>query len=218
MKLYHNIFNRPIYFKRGQITVLVIENTEFLRRFIAQFLKVDDSEIILSIDDNRIDTAKYSYLIVDYFNLAIDDRVLRSGLQKAVSARISDDYYEQYLMVQSRILQLFSEISSQFELNFNYCEQLEIKELVKLVNVKIEESYSRLLDKLMDYLRALVWLTDYKLIVLVGLKQYLTERELIDFYDYCNHNSIAILLIESRHYAKLKGEKVYIIDCDLCII
>ncbi len=218
MKLYHNIFSQPISFKRGETTVMVIENTQFLRNFIAQFLKADDSEIILSIDDEPITTAKYSYLIADYFNLKIDDRVLRTGLQKALVARICDDYYEQYLMVQSSILKLFSEVSEQFELDFNYHEQVEIKELVKLVNVKIEENYNNLLNKLMDYLRALAWLTDYKLIVLVGLKQYLTETELISFYDYCHKNSITILLIESRNYARLKGEKIYTIDQDLCII
>ena len=55
--------------------------------------------------------------------------------------------------------------------------------------------------------------------VFIGLKDYFTEDEILEFYEYIIYNDFNIVLVEPNNSKNVHAkEKVYVIDEDLCEI
>ena len=87
------------------------------------------------------------------------------------------------------------------------------------MDIRIENFYSNLLEKLTDYIAAEAELLGTKCFIFVNLKQFLSYEELAELYKFAYYAKVYLLLLEgsfteSRH----ESEKHYIIDNDLCEI
>lgn len=218
MKIVHDLFNPSIDISEQYVTVLYVENQKCLSHLVHAHIDNDSSSLLYSNHNQVLSIGKQVILVIDIFNLILNERNIKASFYKAVGNSIQQDYYESFLRLQSSILEFFSQVSYEFDLDINQSDAIDIKDLIKLVNLELVVNNNSLLDKLMDYIKALIWLTDCQLVVFVGLKQFLDSNQLEDFYKYCIDNRMHLLLLESHQYDKVKYEKTYTIDSDLCLI
>ncbi len=105
------------------------------------------------------------------------------------------------------------------DLNLTYNEDVNIASLLKVFDVKIDIENHSLISRLVEYVDTLYKHCNIKCFVLVNLKAYFTDEEILVFYKHIFYSKINVLLLESSQKEKLcEEEKVYVIDKDLCFI
>lgn len=96
--------------------------------------------------------------------------------------------------------------------------ELDISGLLKLYDVKISEEYEGLLEKILSYIRTVHLVCGIDVVVFVGIKQFLTETEMSELYEFSFYNKIHLVILESAYKSPIDYEKVLILDKDLCVI
>lgn len=95
---------------------------------------------------------------------------------------------------------------------------LDIGSILKGYNVLMEDTDCSLLEKLMEYMRAMSQICHIRSFVCVNLKSFFSKEELKYLYEFAVYEKINIIVIESIQSEALIGEKGWILDKDLCII
>ena len=103
-----------------------------------------------------------------------------------------------------------------YEIDYNI--ECDVKDLIKIYNLKLNYESSSLLEKLSIYIKLVAMAFNLQILFLVDIRRYLTEYEVLALYKEARYWKIQLVIIESRFVDKLENEKVIIIDRDRCII
>ena len=94
-----------------------------------------------------------------------------------------------------------------------------LEDLLKLCNVKPTKVYESFLEKLICYINIFTELKNIKFFIFIGLKDILSDENLILLYQHCALQKVGLLLIESSKKRNLLPmERAIIITDDLCEI
>lgn len=115
-------------------------------------------------------------------------------------------------------MRYLNDICDKVPYTLQFATELNPQELFKLYNVKLEEDYDSLIEKLTEYLKVLVLLRSIKLVVFVNLKDYLNEEQVKELYKITFYYKINLLLIESSQKKRIEGECYHILDEQDCLI
>ena len=205
----------------NQIPVLVLEDPAIFSDIISEFYRQtagEDGNIVLSEQNKLLSVSKFAMIITDYFSLNLNNRKIQNQLFQQMEDTcidlgvVKDEFTREGIELIDKAI-----LSSQFD-HVSYNLDLSWNDIFKLFQVRIEEDYVTLQEKLISFLRVCAQLLKLKLLVFVNLKAYLSEKELLEVYDMANYLKIQLLLIESHESIFLTRERYYIIDKDKCLI
>jgi CRISPR-associated protein Csn2 len=220
MKLVNSKYGLDIEFIENSVNVLVLENPMFMSDVIQDIISQEngmDGNFVLSNEQN-IKFEKDVMLITDPFHIDFNNKKIMNKLYSQL-VDISKDLVEEYNDINKTIVEVLEKISDGINYNcINYNLEFEWKELYKLYNVRIEERYESLEEKLVEYMKILSGIMEPKLVIFLNLKTYLGQEHMEDLVLSSFYNKVPLLLIESNEGYKLKNERKFIIDKDRCLI
>lgn len=92
-------------------------------------------------------------------------------------------------------------------------------DLFKMSDIRFEENYSNLTEKIICYVNEMIALKKSKFFVFVNLKSVLSDEDLLLLYHHCRMEKVGLLLLESSRLRPfLSEERATIITEDLCEI
>lgn len=101
----------------------------------------------------------------------------------------------------------------------NFKDAINLQDLFKIADVKVECESIKLLEKILDYLEVVQEFLKPKCIIIIGLKQFFEKKEIEEIYKFAVYREIRLILIENGLDEEIYDlEKKIIIDCDLCEI
>lgn len=220
MKLVNSRYGLDIEFIENSVNVLVLENPMFMSDVIQDIISQEngmDGNFVLS-DEQNIKFEKDVMLITDPFHIDFNNKKIINKLYSQL-VEISKDLVEEYNDINKTIVEALEKISDGINYNcINYNLEFDWKELYKLYNVRIEERYESLEEKLVEYMKILSGIMKPKLVIFLNLKMYLGQEHMEDLVLSSFYNKVPLLLIESNEGYKLKNERKFIIDKDRCLI
>lgn len=220
MKLVNSKYGLDIEFIENSVNVLVLENPMFMSDVIQDIISQEngmDGNFVLS-DEQNIKFEKDVMLITDPFHIDFNNKKIMNKLYSQL-VDISKDLVEEYNDINKTIVEVLEKISDGINYNcINYNLEFDWKELYKLYNVRIEERYESLEEKLVEYMKILSGIMKPKLVIFLNLKMYLGQEHMEDLVLSSFYNKVPLLLIESNEGYKLKNERKFIIDKDRCLI
>ena len=105
------------------------------------------------------------------------------------------------------------------EWNLIYSDKMDIQSLLRIAEIRFEDTHETLVEKILDYMEVSRGLLDIKCFVFVHLLSYLTEYEIEKFYEYVYYQKINVLLLENRQPNVINTfSDIIIIDKDSCEI
>lgn len=223
MKLIHPDFPYRIEFAENQVQTLVLENPKILSNYLAElFLQVDggDGKWILSEKEKIFSIQKKCQIIIDPFCLDFNQRKLINTLYERIEKEtLSTEILLEWNKLYPNMMNIVEKMINRFDYNLSYNDDIEIKDFLKLMNLKFEDKSDNLAEKLIDYMCLLNEVIGISLFVFVNIKSYLDEEETKHLFKQAFYKKIQILLIENCvRPLKYAGEKVTIIDKDCCVI
>lgn len=223
MKMAFQELERTIIFNENQVNELIIENVGFFQSFLWQILKqiegnCEDS-IFLAENDKMLSWEKNVEIIINPFRLDINQKKVITRLYQNLNNIVQEKgYYLKVNELAAEITGLLSEVEYDADISLNYSVNIEAIQIFKLMDVKIEMEGKSLLEKLIEYIKILSELLQYKLVIFANIKCYLNEEELGLLYQAANYAKIHLLLVESCERKALSNENRIIIDKDMCEI
>ena len=177
-----------------------------------------DGDFLLSEGEKVLPFSKNCFFITNPFAVSCNEKKIITKLYQELNENVLDLYVEQKAELNAQIQQFLHLVLNTVPYNLSSSESVELPELLKIYDVRMESETGDLLELLIDYLRAMKKVCGYKVAVFLNLKQYLDEKQLESLYEICSYEKIYFLNIEGQKSVTSSREKYVIIDKDLCTI
>ena len=213
-------FENKIKFEDGKINVLEIYNKKLFTNFIEYLNEQcnekaeEDNKIILVKDSKRQKIGKSIFLLTDLFNIELNSKKILNKIYDVIEQNIrnkqDDEINKMVISLRNYLIEEINEIPFEFNMN----SEIEIQDLLKIFNVKIDTScYISMIEKIEFIIDIISNLKIAEVLVIPNLKIYLNEKELLEIYKYSIYNNVKLLVVESICEDKLlKYERKNIID------
>lgn len=220
MKLVNSRYNQHFDFNNYFAYYLIIENSkEFLKvveELYGECFASVDSEFTLSENNEILSISKNSLLIYNYFDLDLNNKKITNEINSRISNIFSSqDFVEDFTKLNQLFININDKVVSNFDFELEYDADLTYDKLIKISNYKISEQ-STFIDKLIGYIKIYTALKKTKLLVFVGLSDYLSQAELEVFLKELEYLELKCLLVESHQKYNLDFVGKILIDEDLC--
>ncbi len=218
MKLRINGFNNEVLFNEECVNILTIKDPKCFSHLIGilndKINGLESNEIFLLDDkEEELKLEKNAYMILDVFNIDYNSKKILSKIYDIISENIkkNQDYVIENIALNLRNY-IISEIN-ELPFEFTMKSELDIPEILKIYNLKIdEEIYHSILEKIELLIDLLATLKISNILIIPNLKSFLGDVELVELYKYSLYNNINLLIIERNSYNRLKYESNMIID------
>jgi len=218
MKLVHTDLESQFIFD-GNINILVVESGKVFREYcddIRLQTEGETGQFTLSDGDAVLNFAKYACFIPEYFTLDICDKKTINKLYANLSGIIDEKFNNEASLLSEKIFELFDKINSESDVPVEYDVSSPFESILKAFGVRPQNDFTTFIEKLENYLNALVCLGGIKLFFFVNLRCFLSDIEYSEFCKYVRLSEINVFLLESSEKSKSEGEFIVIIDEDLC--
>ncbi len=221
MMITHSIFSEPLKFQENQINVLILESptvfTGLIEELISQY-NGQEGRFVLSEKFKPINIAKSMDIITDMISLDINSRKIITKLHNLLQDKTLNEYFTETIEIKGAIARYMDSITANSDVPLTYNDDIDICSLFKATDVKIDSIYDNLAEKITDYLLFCRDMLKVKCFVFINLKCFISPENLIELYKMIGYNKIQVLLFENTQRPKLNGERLRIIDKDLCEI
>ena len=221
MKIVYPEYNLEISLMENQVVVLAIENPKAFSKMLSELwsqLNDGEGDFILSDKDKIEKLSQKSMLIMNPFSINCNEKKIINKLYQELDNLSTENLHEKLALLNNQAINLIDKAVQSVPYQLQYELELDFQGLLKLYNVKIESNPESLLEKVVDYLRAMHQICGIDIFFFLNVKQYLAKEELEALYEFAFYEKIYLVEIEGRFCGKIAGEKWWILDKDLCII
>lgn len=206
-----------IIFEEGKINVLEIYNKKFFRKMIEILNgeeEAEDNEIVLLDNEKRVDLKKNVFVLTDLFNIDFNSKKIitkiYNELIENIKKRQDDELENLTIKLRNYLIEEINELPFEFNIN----SELEINDLLKVFNLKIDTTcYITIVEKIEFIINIIANLKIANILVIPNLKVYLDKEEIIEIYKYSLYNNIKLLVLENSSNANIENyEMKNIID------
>ena len=207
--------------EEGIIHSISIENPLDFRRVIGAVWEKDqgrDGDIILSEKETILGFKDHILCIFNLIDLNANNRRILTRLYKELNENAQDVLAEEFSLLQGTMLSYIEKLTETVPYDLSYNYELDISDLLKIYDVKLNQLPESYNDQLIDYLRAFSRICNIKTVICVNIKNYMTEKEIIGLQEFIRYEKIRLINIENLYSYKVYDEKAWIIDKDRSII
>lgn len=215
----------PKYFEKIEVTedegfTLVIENGREYRNIVNDICwqtSYDEGGFVVADGNEVLAFSKACSVLTDIFNMDANDRKILSKLQTDLVKEYAgaDEYYS----VIEKINAFGVTICNNSEYPLTFHDNVPLSDLIKFLGIRISEDEEGLIEKAVDYCVMIKKILKKKLIITVGFKDLMDEKECRQFQKMMKYNKIPMLMIERHTHPELDDpKKLRIIDKDLCVL
>ena len=220
MKLVHAPYQLKIDFHENKVQVLVLERAETFAELVGDlFAQISGEEgQFLLADQKEMDLDKCTEIVVNPFSFEINNRKNLNKLYQEMHMISQEEYFLSKSMLNTETVRYLKDISQKLPYAIQFVTDLNEVELFKIYDVKLEDKFSSLLEKLTEYLKILALLRNIRLVILVNLRDYLSSTQVKELYKTVFYYKINVLLVESSQKERLNCEDYHILDEQDCLI
>ena len=223
MKLLHKDFNFAFHFKENMRSLLVIEQpTIFLKivRELTECENEEESRFVLSENDEILKKKEKLVCVINPLSISLNERKLLSRLGEMLKREIlSTELLIEGNQILSDLESYILKVVRDMEWNLKCSDKMDIQSLLKIAEIRFEDTQETLVEKIIDYMKVSQELLGIRCFVFVHLLSYLTEYETEKFYEYVYYQKMNVLLLENRQPDIInRFSNVIIIDKDTCEI
>lgn len=220
MKLNVNYFDNYIGIIDNNITTVEIVNKKYFYRFIKDLMEIENGipseDIIFSNDNEIINLSGKINVITNFFEFNFDSKKYNNILVKYLSNSINDSGKDNIIKNLKNLNLSIKKELNKFDLPLSINTEENFENIIKNFKIVINNFNNDLLGNLLLIIDIEKIFKINKIIILVNLKQLLSNDELIELYKYAIYNGIRLIMIDSAYYKnKLNYENKLIINDDL---
>lgn len=221
MRLYNSKYDFSIELIENQVYNVVIENATALSSVMKSLygqINGMEGDFILSEAEQILPLSKNIVLISNPYEINCNDKKILNKLYQELQTNMQEQAFDFFNELNCNIINFLDMLMNTVPYNLESSLESDFTGLLKLYDIKICTDTDSLLEKIIDYIRAIKNICGIQVIVFLNLKQFLTVEELLQLYEFCFYEKVHIINIGGVQTKLLPVEKSLIIDKDLCKI
>lgn len=204
------------------VSLLIVENPHQYFNMVSEIQKAmvgEFSEFTFWENTTQVQPSKLGEILLNGFSLEFENKKILSLLYKKLQNNYLDGEYILSLnKLNAQIGEFIQSLFQTVDFALDYSEVC-LEDLLKACNVKPLETYQSFLEKLICYINILTELKHINFFVFIGIKDILSDEDLVALYKHCSLHKVGLLLLEScKKRELLPTERAIIITEDLCEI
>lgn len=222
MKLVERELGLEIELKENVISVLVIEKVglrlSIVEELYSQVMGKEGNWILVENEKNY-ELGKKAEMILEPFSLELNNKKVKNKLFQDIKVVAQDYCFAQGVELHSHICNYLETLFERIPYPVKYEEEWNLSEILKAYGVELEEECDDMCEKLINYLKLIKQVCGIDVFIILNIKQYLTEEQILELYKIAKYNKIQLVMIEfNMSGEKHDCEEIYILDKDGCII
>ena len=177
----------------------------------------EEGQFVLSDKDVcRID--KMMEIIIDPWTIDFNSKRIKTKLLQLVKEEADEYFYDIFIETKGAICQYAENILDKMMYSVSYDMNIDTMSLIKFLDVRVDIQTDKLIDSLIEYIKLLHDLCKIEVVVLVNIKTYLSQKELLYLYQETLYQKVHLILLEATLTERIDCETIVIIDADKCVI
>ena len=221
MKLVHLDYAIEIILEENKVQTLVVESPSAFRKLLWELESSgDECRWVLSDEGSILPMEKKLEVIINPYSLDTNQRKFITQLYNL----IEDDILETGILskwngLTGTIIDFMDNVSDVNSYEVVYNDDVNIKDFLKLLNVRFDNDKSSMIENIMEYVLLARQIFKIEIFAFVNLKSYLEKVEINLLLEKLLYEKIHVVLFESMDREALcDNEDVIIMDCDYCVI
>ncbi len=203
-----------INFQNNSLNVLFIPEINELFNFISLFKREieKETEALTFFDsDRKLKLDSEVDLQTDLFSLTLNQKKLITWLHKKILKENSNsETMFNFNKVKETILSWLNELKTSTLIDFDYLEDLENTDILKLMKVQFKEKEETLFDRFTNFLDTILEIKKVKLLFVSFLYTYFSEAEITQIKNICEEGELTLVTLE-KDKAKFINDKIKVI-------
>ena len=201
----------------GNSCEVVVESPGEFFRISKTLFEMDENEIVL-YDIRQYENKRYILVIQNLFDLNPNNKkILSANYQYASNMTRNTTIPDQLIEINSLILSILDEVSTNFNNQVTYNEQLTLNQLLETYEFKFDYEESDFISTFVSYIKALSLVNKYRVVITFNLQDFLDNENFKLLIKELGYIDITLINFCSQK-SKLSYDKSIIIDKDLCEI
>ena len=159
-----------------------------------------------------------SELIPYYGSHDFNSKRIKTKLLQLVKEEADEYFYDIFIETKGAICQYAENILDKMMYSVSYDMNIDTMSLIKFLDVRVDIQTDKLIDSLIEYIKLLHDLCKIEVVVLVNIKTYLSQKELLYLYQETLYQKVHLILLEATLTERIDCETIVIIDADKCVI
>lgn len=222
MKLIHKNYGIEMELIENMVNVLVVEKPEVYAQIIGtlwnQFYNGETGDFCLCDLDIEKPLLKYAECIFNPFGVSCNDKKILSKLYQELKDIANNELQQETADMNAKLTGYVDALVQTVPYSMSFQLDVDVVSVLKMYDVQLENQFENLLERIVEYLKAYHQICHVENYIFINLKCYLGSGELEKLYEFASYQKINLILLETTNNMRLKQEKIWIIDKDLCII
>ncbi len=189
-----------INFQNNSLNVLFVPEINELFNFISLFRKEieEETEALTFFDsDRKLKLDSEVDLQTDLFSLTLNQKKLITWLHKKILKENSNsETMFNFNKLKETILSWLNELKTSTLIDFDYLEDLENTDILKLMKVQFKEKEETLFDRFTNFLDTILEVKKVKLLFVSFLHAYFSEAEIMQIKNICEEGELTLVSLE----------------------
>ncbi len=221
MRITYSKYGIEQLIEENEVWVICIENRKCFSDIICdlwQQINGSKGDVIFSDGNDLIKINREVEMIFNPYSVDCNEKKILNALYQEIEDETNDLFQEEMLQLKSGMIEFMDRIieNNRYSLAFE-CD-IDIVDILKLFSVKIDNMVESVAENLLEYIRIKSRLCKTRCFIFVNIKSYISNDEMNGLYEAAFYEKVHLILIENTQYEILNGEKITIIDKDLCFI
>lgn len=197
MRLVSAKYGIDMEIRENMVNVLVVEAPDIFSRVIEELMCQIEGEpgtFILSEQDVIKTISKNADMIVNPFRVDCNEKRIQQKLFQELSVIMNESFGERTVYLQGQIISYLEELLQKVPYPLDFDVEGSMPGLLKMCHVEVVNQGDTLVEKIVNYMKALRQFCAIKVIFAVNLKLYLTLTELMELYKFVFYEKISLML------------------------
>ncbi|MBQ4072488.1 MAG: type II-A CRISPR-associated protein Csn2 [Clostridia bacterium] len=219
IKIIHIDFDTEFTFDRRANSLCFESPTHFAKAVydLKKSMEEDGERFRFSEGATMLKPSKIAVALTDYYSLDGWLKKINSLLSKRLLSEILNEQYE-ITKIYGQLYNLIDNVAQEYDAPIMLNEDCDYSTLIKLLNPMVNVESETLLERLVDFINLCVEFLKIKVLILVDVKHYLEENELLSLAKHCALKEVGLFMLGSSCPYCIDGERAVVIDKDYCEI
>lgn len=222
MKLVIPRYGISITLPENQVSILTVENPEAYAWIVGDLWRQCNGqagEIILSEIDEPFKISSKMELIFNPYGINCNERKVLSKLYSEIQTYCHESFEEKFMQINSEAISLLEKLFTMVSYPMTIQYEMNFEGLLKLFDAKIDIEKVDIATYMLEYMKIKKKILKVDVFVIINLKQFLSDEELMELYKSLWYEKIFLVILEGVETRPcISGEKRILLDYDLCII
>ena len=222
MKLIHADWSFQLELQEGVVQRIIVEDPLIFRKMIIDlrcWLAGESDKWVLSEQGKICNGAKYCEMIIDYFNLDINQRKMINTLYEEMESIINmSELLVKWKMISAEIQGVLEDAIDSTDYDIT-CTEPDLKSVFKMTDVRFRDGCQGEQEHLLEYQQLAESVKGIRLFILINATVFFGKQEMMYIYEQAKYKKYQLLLLDAQNVeVNQTEENKLFIDKDCCII